>query len=106
MISNERPSPYGRRPQGPRPFANYNSQPRMIETTLKQTEVMIERKAFTLTLKENPKGRFLRVVENGGSKFCSIIVPVAGLKDFQKLLADMVSAAEKMPGKQAAAPLA
>jgi len=78
----------------------------MIETTLKQTEVMIERKAFTLTLKENPKGRFLRVVENGGSKFCSIIVPVAGLKDFQKLLADMVSAAEKRPGKQADGPLA
>jgi hypothetical protein len=38
--------------------------------------------------------------------YCSIIVPVAGLKDFQKLLADMVSAAEKMPGKQAAGPLA
>lgn len=78
----------------------------MIETTLKQTEVMIERKTFTLTLKENPKGRFLRVVEEGGSRYCSIIVPVAGLKDFQKLLADMVSAADKMPGKPDAAPLA
>jgi hypothetical protein len=68
--------------------------------------LVIERKTFTLTLKENPKGRFLRVVENGGSKFCSIIVPVAGLKDFHKLLADMASASEKMPGKNDTAPLA
>ncbi|MEI6078204.1 MAG: RNA-binding protein, partial [Verrucomicrobiota bacterium] len=62
MISNERPSPYGRRPfQGqrqppaPRPFVQ--------EDTLKTAVLQIERKIFTFTLKENPRARLLRITE-------------------------------------------
>jgi hypothetical protein len=107
MISNERPSPYGRQPYDSRQYRDFiDPKPRIIETTLDQSELIIERKTFTLVLKENPRGRFLRIVENGGSKYCSVIVPFAGMKDFQKILADMVKAAATIPARKEAAPLA
>lgn len=68
-----------------------------------QSELAVERKALTLVLKENSRGRFLRIVESNGSNFSSVIIPDSGLKDFQKLLAEMAEAAEKLPSK--AAPL-
>ena len=62
MISNERPSPYGRRPYQSQGYGapKYHSQPRppVNEDTLKSGEVQIERKNFVFTLKENPRGRF------------------------------------------------
>ena len=62
---------------------------------------MIERKLFILILKENPRGRFLRIVEDGGGsrRPVSIIVPATDLKDFQKLLAEMVKASGEIPPK-------
>jgi hypothetical protein len=92
MISNERPSPFGRRPYGqPRPPVN--------EDTLKSDKVQIERKTFLFTLKENPRGRFLRITEDVGGRRDTIIVPATGLEDFRKLLDDMVKASSEMPQK-------
>ena len=84
MISNERPSPYGRRPyQGhgygaPKYNQQYNQQPRppVNEDTLKAAEVQIERKNFVLTLKENPRGRFLRITEDVGGRRDTIMLPM------------------------------
>ena len=58
MISNERPSPYGHhKPYGsPTPPVN--------EDTLRAETIQIERKTFQFTLKENPRGRFLRITED------------------------------------------
>jgi hypothetical protein len=93
MISNERPSPYGRRPYGqPKPPVN--------EDTLKSDKVQIERKTFLFTLKENPRGRFLRITEDVGGRRDTIIVPATGLEEFKKLLDDMVKASTEMPAKQ------
>ena len=96
MISNYRPSPYGRRPfeghgyqQPPRPPVN--------EDTIKTAEVQIERKIFTFTLRENPRGRFLRITEDAGSKRNTIIVPSTGLDDFKRVVNEMFKAAEKLP---------
>lgn len=91
MISNERPSPYGNRSYGasPKPPAN--------EDTLKTDKVQIERKTFVFTLKENPRGRFLRITEDVGGRRDTIIIPAPGLEDFKKLLDDMVKAANEMP---------
>ena len=92
MISNERPSPYGRRPYGqPRPPVN--------EDTLKSEKIQIERKTFVFTLKENPRGRFLRITEDVGGRRDTIIVPSTGLEDFKKLLDDMVKASGELPQK-------
>ena len=92
MISNERPSPFGRRPYGqPKPPVN--------EDTLKSEKVQIERKTFLFTLKENPRGRFLRITEDVGGRRDTIIVPATGLEDFKKLLDEMVKASTDMPQK-------
>ena len=116
MISNERPSPYGRRPyqggyqgnyqgghQGQGYGApKYNQQPRppVQEDTLKSAELQIERKNFVFSLKENPRGRFLRITEDVGGRRDTIIIPSTGLAEFKKLLDEMVKASEAIPEKQ------
>ena len=92
MISNDRSSPYGGRPYGqPRPPVN--------EETLKSDKVQIERKTFVFTLKENPRGRFLRITEDVGGRRDTIIIPAPGLEDFRRLLDDMVKASGETPPK-------
>jgi hypothetical protein len=93
MISNDRPSPYGNRSYGgpPKPPAN--------EETLKSDKVQIERKTFLFSLKENPRGRFLRITEDVGGRRDTIIIPAPGLEDFRKLLDEMVKASNENPPK-------
>src|SRR5215831_13523883 len=105
MISNERQWPHLRRPQqdNRQPYRqNYNYAPQaprpfVQEDTLKTCEIQIEKKFFVLTLKENPRGRFLRISEDVAGKRNSIIIPGTGLKDFQNLLAEMVEASDSIP---------
>jgi len=114
MISNERPSPYGRRPyqggnqggyqSGYQGYGapKYNQQPRppVQEDTLKSAELQVERKFFVFSLKENPRGRFLRITEDVGGRRDTIIIPSTGLAEFKKLLDEMVKASESIPEKQ------
>jgi len=111
MISNERPSPYGRRPYQGHGYGasnygapKYPQQPRppVNEDTLKSAEVQIERKNFVFTLKENPRGRFLRITEDVGGRRDTIIIPSTGLADFKKLVDEMVKASDEIPPKQPA----
>jgi len=68
---------------------------------LKSEKVQIERKTFIFTLKENPRGRFLRITEDVGGRRDTIIVPATGLEDFKKLLNEMVKASDEIPPKNA-----
>jgi hypothetical protein len=95
MISNERPSPYGNRSYGALP-----SKPPVNEDTLKTEKVQIERKTFVFTLKENPRGRFLRITEDVGGRRDTIIIPAPGLEDFKRLLDEMVKASAETPVKE------
>ena len=96
MISNERPSPYGHRPYE-RPYVQ--SKPPVAEDTLKSGQVQIERKTLILMLKENPRGRFLRITEEASGHRNSIIIPAPGLEEFKKLLDEMVKASNETPLK-------
>ncbi len=95
MISNERPSPYGQRNNyNSRPAARarrYDDAPRphSDEETLRAERVQIERKVFVLTLKENTRGRFLRITEDMHGRRESIIVPASGLGEFSRLIEEM-----------------
>src|SRR6266404_1382018 len=97
MISNDRPSPYGNRQYGsPKPPVN--------EDTLKSDKIQIERKTFLFALKENPRGRFLRITEDVGGRRDTIIIPAPGLEEFKRILDAMVKAAtetasEIQPGR-------
>jgi len=92
MISNERPSPYGPRPSG-------SSKPSVAEDTLRTEKIQIERKTFVFTLKENPRGRFLRITEDVGGRRDTIIIPAPGLEDFRKMVEEMAQAAADLPPK-------
>ena len=78
MISNERPSPYGHQ----RPYGSGSPKPPVNEDTLRSEKIQIERKSFQFTLKENPRGRFLRITEDVGGRRDTIIIPAPGLEDF------------------------
>ena len=94
MISNERPSPYGHRPH---PYAG--NKPPIVEETIKSAKIQIERKAFLFTLKENPRGRFLRITEDVGGRRDTIIIPATGLDEFKKVFAEMLDVSQQTPPK-------
>jgi hypothetical protein len=91
MISNERPSPYGPRPASPGP------KPGLHEDTLRSEKLQIERKTFVFTLKENPRGRFLRITEDVAGRRDTIIVPAPGLEEFRRMLESMARTATETP---------
>jgi hypothetical protein len=94
MISNERPTPYG-----PRTYAATAPKPSVVEDTIKTDKVQIERKTFVFTLKENPRGRFLRITEDVNGRRDAIIVPATGLDDFRRILDAMLRASAETPPK-------
>lgn len=91
MISNERPSPYGDR--------KYSSQgkPNSPEATLFSEKIQVERKAFLFALKENMRGRFLRITEDVNGRRDTIIIPATGLHDFKKVLEDICATSDGTP---------
>src|SRR6266850_7686119 len=92
MISNDRPSPYGNRSYGaPKQPVN--------EDTLKSDKVQIERKTFVFTLKENTRGRFLRITEDVNGRRDTVIIPSTGLEDFRRVLDEMLTASNETPVK-------
>jgi hypothetical protein len=99
MISNERPSPFGRRPYQGHTQGYAQPKPQVHEDTLKSETVQIERKTFVFTLKENPRGRFLRITEDVGGRRDTIIVPSTGLEDFKKIVDEMVKTSDEIPPK-------
>jgi hypothetical protein len=71
----------------------------MNEETLKTEKIQVERKTFIFTLKENPRGRFLRITEDVGGRRDNIIVPAPGLEDFKRIVEEMVRASGEIPPK-------
>src|SRR5882762_5206630 len=93
MISNERSS------SGYSQFGNSGPRPSGNEDTLKTERIQIERKTFLFALKENPRGRFLRITEDVSGRRDTIIIPAPGLEDFKRILDTMVKASEEAPPK-------
>jgi hypothetical protein len=103
MISNERHSPYGRSSHvsswhhHPQQNPNWQPKPPVREDSLKSSSVQIERKTFIFSLKENPRGRLLRITEDIAGRHNSIIIPATGLADFKKVLDEIIKASEEIP---------
>jgi len=98
MYSNDQSSFFHRQPYRP-PYSSQPPRPFVQEDTLRSALIHIERKSFHLTLKENPRGRFLRITEEVGGKRDTIIIPSTGLAEFKKLLDEMVRAENGMAAK-------
>lgn len=100
MISNERPSPFGNRNyQQPHSHFNRPPKPPVDEDTLRTEKIQIERKTFVFSLKENPRGRFLRITEDVGGRRDTIIIPAPGLEDFRNVLEQMLQTSAQVPEK-------
>ena len=91
MNSNDPPAREFPVSAGPRAPAN--------EETLKTERLQIERKLFVLALKENPRGRFLRITEDASGRRDSIIVPATGLEEFRQMIEDMAKVSAETPLK-------
>lgn len=73
--------------------------PPVVEDTLRSDKVQIERKTFLFTLKENPRGRFLRITEDVNGRRDTIIIPATGLDDFKRIVDEMAKASAETPPK-------
>ena len=55
-------------------------------------QVQVERKVFTFALKENPRGRFLKITEDVGGRRDTIIIPSTGLQQVREIFDRVVKA--------------
>ena len=87
--------------QSPRGFSSADAphRPPVAEDTLRTDKIQVERKTFVISLKENPRGRFLRITEDVGGRRDTIILPATGLGEFKRVLDEMVRASDAAPGK-------
>lgn len=72
-----------------------------MDAVLKSENISVERKNFIFDLRENPRGRFLRITEDANGRRDSIVIPAPGLEDFRRVL-DEIIAAHRNAGEPAA----
>jgi hypothetical protein len=63
----------------------------LMDESLRAEKLQVERKQFYFDLKENPRGRFLRITEDVNGRRDSIIIPATGLPEVRKILDAMIS---------------
>lgn len=65
-----------------------------MESVIFSEKIQIERKLFFLDMKENPRGRFLKITEDVGGRRDTIIVPSTGLSQFRDAIVRAIAADE------------
>jgi hypothetical protein len=65
-----------------------------VDRELFNEQVQVERKVFSFELKENPRGRFLKVTEDVGGRRDTVIIPATGLDQVREIL-DRAAAANR-----------
>jgi len=70
---------------------------RTDEKSLARRELQIERKQLSIEMRENFRGRFLRITEKCGGKTNVVIIPDTGLNEFNAALDAVI--AEVMAGE-------
>ena len=68
-----------------------------MDNELFSEQVQVERKLFSFDLRENPRGRFLRVTEDVGGRRDTVIIPATGLEQIREIL-DRAIAADRDAG--------
>lgn len=59
-------------------------------------KVTIDRKVFFLDLKENQRGRFMKITEDVGGRRDTVMLPAAAFKDFLEALQRLVEYESKL----------
>jgi hypothetical protein len=63
-----------------------------MDAVLKGENLAIERKTFIFDLRENPRGRFLRITEDANGRRDAIVIPATGLEDVRRVLDEIITA--------------
>ena len=63
---------------------------RPVNEPLASEKISVDRKVFFLDLKENNRGRFLKITEDVGGRRDTIMVPVAAFRDFADALGRLI----------------
>ena len=71
----------------------------MDSSSLLSEKIQIERKQFYFDLKENPRGRFLKITEDVGGRRDTIIIPSTGLDLFLETIERAIQA-DQSPGEE------
>jgi hypothetical protein len=69
------------------------------DTPLQSHSLRVERKNFTFDLKENPRGRFLRITEEVNGRYDAIVIPITGLEQFRDVLNEIVKLSKNLTPK-------
>ncbi len=68
-----------------------------MDKVLESREYRIENKKFFFDLKENVKGRYLRITESSGGR-SAIVVPEAGMASFAEIISHFAALLDRAPG--------
>jgi hypothetical protein len=67
-----------------------------VEESTPILSVRVERKLFTFEVKENPRGRFLRITEEVNGRRDTIIVPLTGVTEFRDKLNEAIAESQRL----------
>ena len=74
---------------------SYRQYPKQSQSnTLISKELQAERKFFTLQLRENERGKFLRLTEEAQGRRNTVIIPASGFREFAALVDEILSSTE------------
>lgn len=63
-----------------------------MDDVLKSESIAVERKTFVFDLRQNPRGRFLRITEDANGRRDSIVIPAPGLEEVRRVLEGIIAA--------------
>jgi len=63
-----------------------------MEEELHSRKIQVERKLFFLDMKENQRGKFLKITEDVNGRRDTIIIPASGLPEILEAIDDMLDA--------------
>jgi hypothetical protein len=63
---------------------------RPVNEPLASEKISVDRKVFFLDLKENNRGRFLKITEDVGGRRDTVMLPVAAFRDFADALERLI----------------
>ena len=63
-----------------------------MDNELLSKQIQIERKQFSFAVRENIRGRFLKITEDVGGRRDTIIIPSTGLEQVRDIIEDAIEA--------------
>jgi hypothetical protein len=67
-----------------------------MEQSIASRELTIERKHFIIELRQNERGRFLKITEAAHGRRNSVIIPSTGLDEFEDKLDEVLTEGEEI----------